>query len=225
MPAAHPSPKPSITLSPLSPTNTDDCASPIGESDMGMPSPSRLDGKPESGSRKPRAKTCPACREKFEPVRHLQVACSLECAIRYTADLKAKRDRKETRDRKAKLKSRRDWLREAQAAFNRFIRLRDAGKPCISCGRHHQGQWHAGHYLSVGARPELRFEELNVHAQCAPCNNHLSGNIVLYRQGLITKIGSDRVEWLEGPHEPKHYSIDDLKAIKRHYTALAKELT
>jgi hypothetical protein len=171
-----------------------------------------------------RPKTCPACRTKFDPVRPLQVACNWECAIKHTANLKAKRERKEAKERKTKLKTRRDWLREAQAAFNRYIRTRDMGKPCISCGRHHQGQIHAGHYLSVGARPELRFNENNVHAQCAPCNNHLSGNIVLYRKGLIAKIGFELVEWLEGHHEPKHYTIDDLKQIKADYTRMAKEL-
>lgn len=171
-----------------------------------------------------RPKTCPSCRNKFAPVRPLQVACSIECAIRHTQDLKAKRERKEHRERKAKLKDRRDWLREAQAVFNKYIRLRDAGQPCISCGRHHNGQIHAGHYLSTGARPELRFDERNVHAQCAPCNNHLSGNIVLYRKGLIQKIGIEAVEALEGPHEPKHYTVEDLKQIKAEYTRKAKEL-
>ena len=171
-----------------------------------------------------RLKTCKGCGEKFAPERPLQIVCGVPCAWAYKAKQDAKADRRLTREAKAKLKTRRDWLREAQAAFNRFIRLRDAGKPCISCGRHHQGQYHAGHYLSTGARPELRFSELNVHLQCAPCNNHLSGNIVLYRKGLIGKIGQESVDWLEGPHEAKHYSIDELKAIKAEYTRKAKEL-
>jgi hypothetical protein len=122
------------------------------------------------------------------------------------------------------MKSRADWLREAQAAFNRYIRLRDHDKPCISCGRQHQGQWHAGHYRSVGACPELRFMELNVHKQCAPCNDHLSGNIVEYRRGLIERIGIDQVEWLEGNHEAKKYTIEEIKAIKAEYTHKSKEL-
>jgi hypothetical protein len=122
------------------------------------------------------------------------------------------------------MKSRADWLREAQAAFNRYIRLRDHDKPCISCGRQHQGQWHAGHYRSVGACPELRFEELNVHKQCAPCNDHLSGNIVEYRRGLIERIGIDRVEWLEGNHAAKKYTIEEIRAIKAEYTRKAKDV-
>ena len=171
-----------------------------------------------------RFKTCRGCGEKFAPERPLQIVCGVPCAWAYKAKQDAKTDRRLTREAKAKLKTRRDWLREAQAAFNRFIRLRDAGKPCISCGRHHHGQYHAGHYLSTGARPELRFSELNVHLQCAPCNNHLSGNIVLYRKGLIAKIGQESVDWLEGSYEAKHYSIDELKAIKAEYTRKAKEL-
>ena len=96
--------------------------------------------------------------------------------------------RKEDRAKREKLKSRAQWLKEAQQAFNAWIRLRDADKPCISCGRHHEGQWYAGHYLSTGARPELRFEPLNVHKQCSACNTHLSGNLVLYRAELVRRI-------------------------------------
>jgi hypothetical protein len=154
----------------------------------------------------------------------MQVACGWQCAIEHSRKLKEARDRKDHRAAKERLKTRRDWVREAQSAFNRYIRLRDTGQPCISCGRHHSGQYHAGHYLSVGARPELRFDERNVHLQCAPCNNHLSGNIVLYRQGLIHKIGLAAVEWLEGPHGPKQYSIEELRAIKADYTQRAREI-
>ena len=122
------------------------------------------------------------------------------------------------------IKSRSDWLREAQTSFNAFIRARDADLPCISCGRHHTGQYHAGHYLSVGARPELRFVEANVHKQCSACNNYLSGNIVLYRIALIEKIGQEMVDYLEGPHAAKKYTIEQLKAIKMNYAAWTKEL-
>lgn len=134
------------------------------------------------------------------------------------------RDRRETKAKLEKLKSKSAWAREAQAAVNTFIRLRDADLPCISCGRFHQGSYDAGHYLSRGARPELRFDELNIHKQCVPCNQHLSGNIVLYRVALLEKIGADGVAYLEGPHEPKKYTIEDLRAIKAEYTAKAKAL-
>ena len=137
---------------------------------------------------------------------------------------KERAERKELKARKEKLKSRGDYARETQAVFNKYIRLRDHNLPCISCGRYHEGQYHAGHYRTVGGNPELRFEELNCHKQCSVCNNHKSGNIVEYRINLIKRIGSVRLEWLEGPHEPAKYTIDDLKEIKAKYRTLANEL-
>jgi hypothetical protein len=51
-----------------------------------------------------------------------------------------------------------------------------------------------------------------------------SGNIVEYRIRLVQKIGADKVAWLEGPHEPKRYTIDDLKAITADYRQKLREL-
>ena len=174
---------------------------------------------------------CKVCRQPFEPRQPMAVVCSLECAKSLAVSIRGKtekqaaiKQRKSDRERKEKLKSRSELAREAQQAFNQWVRLRDADKPCISCGRHHQGQMHAGHYLSVGARPELRFEPLNVWLQCAPCNTYLSGNAVLFRQALVREIGLERVEWLEGPHQAKKYTADELRAIKTEYAAKAREL-
>lgn len=181
----------------------------------------------------PRAKKCknPACAISFQPQRLGQAVCSPKCglAIKDVNQDKARKalaivERKEVKAKKEKLKTRADHLRETQTVFNEWIRLRDEKLPCVSCGRHHQGQYHAGHYRTVGANPELRFEPLNVHKQCAPCNNHKSGDIVNYRIELVRRIGAERVEWLEGPHEPKRYTIEDLKTIKAHYRAQSREL-
>jgi hypothetical protein len=128
------------------------------------------------------------------------------------------------REAREKIKTRSQWLKEVQTEFNKFIRARDEKLPCISCQRFHTGQWHCGHYLSVGSNPALRFCEDNCHKQCAPCNNHLSGNIIAYRRAIIEKLGIQKVEWLEGHHEPKKYTIDELKALKAHYKQLYKEL-
>lgn len=176
-------------------------------------------------------KTCKVCKSVFTPHLSMQLVCGLECAkslavsIRGKAEKVAKvKERKADAVKRESLKSKAKWAQEAQKAFNAFIRARDADKPCISCGRYHAGQYHAGHYLSVGARPELRFEESNVHKQCAPCNTYLSGNALSYRAILIEKIGAASVDWLEGPHEPRRDTIDDLKAIKATYQAKAKQL-
>jgi hypothetical protein len=183
--------------------------------------------------KEPKPKTCQVCKSSFTPNRNLLTArvCSPACAISLGDSKKAKaakvalvKDKRETRAKLDKHKSKAKWANETQVEFNRFVRLRDAAEPCISCGRHHQGQYHAGHYLSIGARPELRFEELNVAKQCAPCNNHLSGNAVLFRKALLEKHGSEAVDWLEGHHPTRHYSVDELKAIKKTYAAKANAL-
>lgn len=179
----------------------------------------------------PRPKTCSVCKAQFIPTRPLQKVCGPVCALAH-AKAKDSRQRKaiekverrEIRVQKQRLKSRADHLRETQAIFNQWIRLRDAAEPCISCGRHHDGQYHAGHYRTVASAPELRFEPLNVWKQCAPCNNHKSGDIVNYRANLVDKLGAEKVEWLEGPHEPKRYTIEDLQAMKAHYRALIRQM-
>jgi len=181
----------------------------------------------------PRPKKCknPTCGISFPPQRLGQAVCSPKCglAIKDVNQEKARKslaqiERKEIKARKEKLKSRADHMRETQVVFNEWIRLRDAALPCVSCGRHHEGQYHAGHYRTVGANPELRFEPLNVWKQCAPCNNHLSGNLVNYRISLLQRIGAANVDWLEGPHEAQRYTIEQLKTKKSDYRALIREL-
>ena len=168
-------------------------------------------------------KTCKACGKKFTPLRRLQVACSIPCVITHVQAEKARKEARAHREAKAKAKTRQQWMKEAQAAFNRWVRLRDADRPCISCGTTH-AKWDAGHYRSVGSNPALRFEPMNNHKQCAQCNQHKSGNAIEYRIGLVARIGIASVEWLEGHHEPKHYTVEDLMKIKARYTLWAKEL-
>ena len=164
------------------------------------------------------------CRKEFVKRSMTHKACSPECAAEYAKQQRLKKEAKEHRARKLAIKPRSAWMREAQAEFNAFIRERDKALPCISCGRFHTGQYHAGHYLSTGARPELRFEPMNVWKQCQPCNMYLSGNLVLYRVALVEKIGIENVEWLEGNHAPKKYTIADLKSIRDEYRLKLKEL-
>ena len=191
-------------------------------------------------AKQPKPKTCrnSACSIKFAPQRLGQVVCSPACALA-TKDVnqqKARKslaqvERREIKVRKEKLKSRADHLREAQAAVNEFIRLRDAHLPCISCDslpNDHDlmtgSRWDAGHYRSVGACPELRFEPLNIHRQCVRCNRNLSGNAVEYRIRLVLRIGAEKVDWLEGPHPARKYTVEEIKAIKADYRAKSREL-
>ncbi len=188
--------------------------------------------------RTPRTKKCGHCGESFQPSRMGQKACGAACALAMAPAFRDKTrkaladvERKEIKARKEKLKSRSDHIKDAQAAVNEFVRLRDATLPCISCDSAPNdsdlltgSRWDAGHYRSVGACPELRFEPLNIHRQCVKCNRNLSGNAVEYRIRLIQRIGADQVDWLEGPHQPRKYTVEEIKAITAHYRAKVREL-
>lgn len=184
-------------------------------------------------AKKPKEHKCKACGNYFiKTFSSTQIVCSVKCAMvigkKKAEEKRKKQDKTDRLQRKARLqalKSRADWLKDLQKVFNQFIRLRDKDLPCISCGRHHSGQYHAGHYRSVGACPELRFDELNVHKQCSICNNHKSGNITDYRINLVRKIGVEEVERLEQHnHPPLKLAVDEIKDLIKIYKAKVKEL-
>ncbi len=189
--------------------------------------------------KKPRK--CRVCKSEFQPVRCLQQTCSFDCEVKlgmiHAERSKAKREKAEriaeiasTKILREKLKTKRDWIKEAQIAFNAYIRSRDRGLPCICCGKtlgHSSeigGAFDAGHYRSVGSAPHLRFDERNCHAQNKVCNRYGSGRAVDYRIGLIARIGLEAVESLDADQTPREYTIDELRAIKSHYVAKLKEL-
>jgi hypothetical protein len=179
-------------------------------------------------------KTCKGCGDRYEKLSNhktFQVWCSLECAVKISTERRRvaseRKERKDTKIRKLALKTRSQWLKEAQAVVNKYVRLRDRGKPCISCDWPDDGSnaRHASHYRSVGAAPELRFDtEHNIFASCAQCNTMKSGNVVEYRIRLRKLIGDKALDELEGPHPPAKYTIEGIKAIKAAYQQRIKEL-
>ena len=172
-------------------------------------------------------KKCRNCKADFEPrFNSTQVVCGTVCAIEQARKKTKKQYRAQTTKLRKEFngKDRAYQLKLAQTAFNAYIRERDKDLPCISSGRT-TGQMHAGHYKSVGAYPELRFCEQNCNKQSMKDNAWLSGNVVGYRQGLIDKYSEGVVLWLEGPHEPKKYTIEEIIEIKERYKAKLKALS
>ena len=169
---------------------------------------------------------CKICREPYIKWSISQKTCTNpDCAIELMQREKAKGERKKHSEAKVQARSRAEWVKKAQSAFNAFIRKRDEGQACISCGTTANVQYCAGHYRTVGACPELRFEPLNVHLQCNKnCNMEKSGNIVEYRIRLLKKIGAESLAWLEGPHDPKKYTVPELQEIISTYKKKLKEL-
>lgn len=166
---------------------------------------------------------CLICKKTYTRLNSLQKTCTeWDCISQLLKLNKLKKARKELVAGRLKLKSLTDWLNDAQNVFNKWIRIRD-GNFCISCQRVHNGQIHAGHYRTVKAASQLRFNELNVHSQCSACNNHLSGNITEYRINLCKKIGTEQVEALENNNETHRYTIEEAKQIIKTYKERIKE--
>jgi hypothetical protein len=166
---------------------------------------------------------------KSETVYQKRGCCGEECALKFGKLAIQKKHEKackaQTKARKDKIKTKTEWLTEAQTAFNQYIRARDHGLGCISCGTNKQDiQYHAGHYRTRKAAPQLRFDESQVWLQCATCNNHLSGNLINYRRELLNRIGQAEVDRIECDNSEARFTIEDAKRIKAEYKAKLAEL-
>ena len=84
---------------------------------------------------------------------------------------------------------------DAQKLFNAFIRRRDEGKPCISCGQYKPLQ--AGHFYPVSTHDGLRFDEDNAHGEDAYCNCFNEGHLIGYAENLLIRIGPERFDALK----------------------------
>jgi hypothetical protein len=140
------------------------------------------------------------------------------------AKKKAKAERAKDRQRKADLETVADLKAKAQKEVNTYVRLRDAGKPCISCGKPWQPDFQAGHYRSRGAAGHLALDPRNIHGQCIQCNLHKHSNAVEYRIRLVERCGLAVVEQLESDNLPVKLDRDTLRQLKVIFRAKARQL-
>jgi hypothetical protein len=176
---------------------------------------------------------CKHCKEPFMQERFGQSICTTDCAIKAALLAQKKKieaakseNRHEIREKLAKFKTRADWMREAQIAWNSYVRARDAGLPCCSCGSMPEqkfgGSVDCSHYRSRGSAPHLRFHLHNAASACVKCNRFLGGNIAALRIGLIRRIGIEKVLAIEQNNEPRKFDIEYLARIKKIFTKKAK---
>lgn len=183
-----------------------------------------------------KTRKCKVCKTVFQKKTPLHSICSGACATKHliaqNEKKKAKALTESKRETKLKLdamKSINDLIKEAQTAFNAFIRERDKNELCICCDKtygtnHLGGDFDAGHYRSRGAAGHLRFNEDNCFGQRKYCNTYLSGNVQGMRQGMIKRIGIDRVVAIETNNTTHKWTREELVEIKATYKAKLKEL-
>ena len=120
-----------------------------------------------------RSKRCVVCNKSFKPYNtSLQRACSWKCAKTFgeLKELVKNKGLNDVRNEKTSLVSLEKAKTNTRMQVHAYIRKRDKGKPCISCGTKWRSDFQAGHFYSAGKYNMLRYDLNNIHAQCPKCN-------------------------------------------------------
>jgi len=181
-------------------------------------------------------RTCKCCKNSFTPYKTTDVVCSVRCAI-VLAKVKVEKDNKKAANDSLKLLKERfkdkhkklsEYESEAKKAFQKWVRMRDDGLPCISCGTLiSKPFWDGGHFKKAELFSGVIFNEDNCHRQCRKCNYFMNGNELAYRERLVIRIGNERVEALEllaNETRTHKYTREDYVRIKKDYEDRIKKL-
>ena len=102
---------------------------------------------------------------------------------------------------------------ELQKVFNAYIRKRDSEDgyfTCISCGvTKTTSQMNAGHFYAVKGYDYLRYDEMNVHGECASCNCWNESHLILYAINLENKLSEAELNELH--LKAKFYKMNGYK--------------
>lgn len=110
------------------------------------------------------------------------------------------------------------------------VRLRDADNQgictCISCGKkgyYIRDVMQAGHFFTSKHHPNVRWNLMNIHAQCSACNGSLSGNVYRYALNLAKRYSKKLVKEIDELADlPYKENIIDLDLVKQQCILLIK---
>ena len=181
--------------------------------------------------KKPRKKRCKVCNKQFSPYNSLQKVCGVDCSIKY-AENKRKEDLDNVK-KWTKEKKERDRLptslKQTKLVVHEYIRLRDVGKECISCGTPYKSDFDAGHFYSANKFTALKFDLDNISGQCIQCNRFKEGEFEMYSLNLPNRIGKERYDALVKRAElskkfTKKWTLFELSEIRKNVKELTKQL-
>lgn len=158
-----------------------------------------------------KGKTCKNCGRLFDQRQFGETCCCFNCKYAWKDKLAEENEALKLKYSHAPIENETDGnslieksipalIKIAEKHFNAYIRKRDEGQPCISCGEPRKLQ--AGHFYPVKYGC-LRFHEYNVNGQCKECNCFEDGNFDEYRPRLQIKIGAILLLMLD--NEVEHY--------------------
>ena len=169
---------------------------------------------------------CHAHAVEFAIAKSQAAAKRKATAARKEQQAEQRAARKENARRKNEL-NRTAHLDKLQALVNQcVVNVRDKGQPCCTCGTINPLiKYDCGHFLSRGARPELRFELTNMHRQCSTvCNVYGSGKKAEYTEFIRARYGQEHLDWLNGPHPLLKEQLPDADAIEQEIAKWRKKL-
>ena len=178
-------------------------------------------------------KKCKICDNKFYPSNERQVVCGWKCAIQHANIItkkevvkRAKADKKRIRQQKQDLITPSEWKNKLQKYFNKYIRIRDHLRGCISCDSSLEGtKYDAGHFWEKSKYPFLRFHEANCHGQCVRCNKHRGSNAHEYRLRITERITPEQLQWLDDHRNDKlDLSIPEIQEKIAYYKQKIKDI-
>lgn len=154
-----------------------------------------------------------SCQREFKQYNSLKTFCSYICELKYAESKECKDEHK-----RIELAVKKDDLHKAlpkllEAQINHIVRLIDKGHPCISTGTL-WGEYivNAGHYISVGSNPTLRYNLLNIFNQSKSDNFYKGGKGSNYSIRLKEIFGQqvrDKIEALPGKYKSIHLTDND----------------
>jgi len=181
---------------------------------------------------KVKRKKCKECSKLFTPYNSLQIVCSPLCAISFTKKKKENDIKKidtlilEKRQKQSLSRN----LKNTVQIVHKYIRQRDIGKPCISCGCNYKDDFDAGHFYPAGKFTELKFDLDNIHGQCIQCNRFKEGEFEMYSLSLPNRIGIERYKELVKRAENsiktfKKWNKEELKQIQNEVKKKIKKIS
>jgi len=182
---------------------------------------------------KQKNKKCKVCKDDFYPENEKQIVCGWQCALKHASvksqkekKIKQIQDKKETKAKRLELTTPTEWKNKLQKYFNKFIRIRDVKKGCISCGTSlENSKYDAGHFWEKSRYPFLRFDENNCFGQCVRCNKHRGSNAHEYRLRITERITPDQLMYLDDHRWHKlELTVDQIEQKIEFYKQKIKQL-